>query len=113
MTLREARCRFTHCLSLLVLKAETLGYEAAFGEGMDRLTVKDPTSDHMPNSLHHLGLAQDIDLYKDGVWCTKTEDHTLLGLYWEELGVELNLPLAWGGRFNDGNHYSLQWQGRR
>jgi hypothetical protein len=30
-----------------------------------------------------------------------------LGLKWESMGG------SWGGRFNDGNHYSLEHEGRR
>lgn len=113
MTYRQARCAFTECLADLVVFARKLGYEIAFAEGMDRVTEKDPTTDHMKNSLHELGLAQDIDLYKDGVYLSKTEDHTPLGSYWEALGIARGLPLAWGGRFKDGNHYSLSWGGRK
>ena len=113
MTLRQARCAFTAALGALIAWALTQGYEVALGEGMDRVTLKDPTSDHMPKSLHNIGLAQDLDLYKDGVWLSKTEDHTPLGEWWEAYGTQHNLPLAWGGRFKDGNHYSLAWGGRR
>lgn len=113
MTLREARCQFTECLAWLVNFAVTHGYEAAFAEGMDRRTEKDPTSDHMKNSLHDIGLAQDIDLYKNGTYLAKTEDHRELGEAWEAEGQKRGLPLAWGGRFSDGNHYSLTWQGRK
>jgi len=114
MTLREARCLFTRCLADLIYWATSHGYEVAFAEGMDRLTPTDPTSDHMAGSLHHLGLAQDIDLYRAGKWCERTEDHLPLGVYWEELGAERNIPLTWGGRFRkpDGNHYSFTWGGR-
>lgn len=113
MTLREARCKFTQAIALLITYAISLGYEVAIDEALDRLTVKDPTSDHMPNSLHHIGLAADLNLYLDGKWLDKTDHHLLLGTWWERLGVTLDLPLTWGGRFNDGNHYSLGWEGRK
>ena len=60
-------------------------------------------------------LAIDLDLFKDGegfemgckVYLTKTEDHRKLGEFWESLH-----PLCrWGGRFGDGNHYSLEHGG--
>lgn len=113
MTYREARCRFTEALAELVLHARDLGYELAFAEGMDRVTEKDPVTDHMKGSLHELGLAQDIDLYQDGKYLSQTEDHTALGEWWEAFGHNHGLPLAWGGRFKDGNHYSLAWQGKK
>lgn len=115
LTLRTARCAFALAVANLVLYAASNGYSAALAEGMDRKTIKDPTTDHMSGSLHEIGLAQDIDLYDtNGVYLTKTEDHAFLGDWWEEYGVEHGLPLAWGGHFKqaDGNHYSMRWLGR-
>jgi hypothetical protein len=85
----------------------------ALDEATERLTAKDPTSDHMPNSLHHIGLAADLNLYWEGKYLSRSVDHRELGEWWEKLGDTLGLPLCWGGRFNDGNHYSLEWQGRK
>lgn len=112
MTLREARCAFTRHLATLVLRAGDLGYEVAFDEVTERLTEKDPTSDHMPGSLHHHGLAGDLLVYKDGKYLTSTDEYTALGELWEQMGRESGLPLTWGGRFRDGNHFSLKWNGR-
>lgn len=113
MTLRVARCRFTSALARLLLYAESQGYEVALDEVTERLTAKDPTSDHRPGSLHHSGLAADILLYKDGVYLTDTNAYRFLGEWWEQHGKEQNLPLAWGGHFQDGNHFSLAWGGRK
>jgi len=113
MTLREARCQFTECLAKLILYARSLGYEVAFDEVTERLTEKDKTSDHMPGSLHHLGLAADLLLYLAGKYLTQTIDYQFLGEWWENLGKQLGLPLAWGGRFKDGNHFSLAWEGKK
>lgn len=113
MRLREARCLFTRALAELILWACERGYEVALDEATERLTDKDPTSDHMPNSLHHVGLAADLNLYREGRWLSTTEDHAPLGEWWEQRGRELGLPLAWGGRFKDGNHYSMEWKGRK
>lgn len=113
MTLREARCAFSRSLATLILHAYEQGYEAAFDEVTDRVTAKDPTTDHMKGSLHELGLAADILLYKGGVYLTKTEDYQQLGEWWEAYGKEQGLPLAWGGRFKDGNHFSLAWGGKK
>jgi len=60
-------------------------------------------------SVHKLKLANDINLFKDGMYLTKTEDHKVFGEYWESLH-----PLCrWGGRWNDGNHYSLEHEGKK
>ena len=121
MTLRAARCAFTVAIAALITHALSLGYEIALAEGMDRITAKDPTTDHKKNSNHEIGLAQDCDLYQDGLYLMDTKDHERLGAFWEEYGVEHGLPLVWGGNFPphadgtsgaDGNHYSLRWQGR-
>lgn len=58
-------------------------------------------------SCHKLKLAVDLNLFKDGKYLTKTEDHEIFGVFWEKLH-----PLArWGGRFQDGNHYSFTHNG--
>lgn len=110
MTLREARVAFTTCVAKLILFVDTIdGLECALDEGLDRRTAKDPTSDHMKNSLHDIGLAQDVVLYRDGQWVSDTGGYQQLGTYWETLH-----PLArWGGRFKDGNHFSFEWEGRK
>jgi len=59
------------------------------------------------NSCHKLKIAIDLNLFKDGQFLTTTEDHKLIGEWWEK-----QHPLCrWGGRFNDGNHYSLEHEG--
>lgn len=110
LSLRQARCEFTRLVARLIDKAILLGKVPALDEGMERLTPKDPTSDHMKNSCHHVGLALDLILYDQaGNYLTKTEDYRRLGEWWETLH-----PLArWGGRFNDGNHFSFEWEGRK
>jgi hypothetical protein len=111
MTLRQARCAFAPCIASLIQKAVALGFECALDEGMDRLTTKDPTSDHMRNSVHNVGLAQDLLLYRDGTYLTRTEDYQPLGEWWETQ----HTLARWGGRFShrDGNHFSFEWEGRR
>jgi hypothetical protein len=59
-------------------------------------------------SLHELKLAVDLLLFKDGVYLTQTEDYREAGEYWE-----LTFGGAWGGRFNDGNHFSFPHGGKK
>jgi hypothetical protein len=113
LSLREARCGFSLALAYLIIYANARGYQIAIDEVRDAITKKDPTTDHMKGSLHELGLAADLNLYLDGLWLPETADHKFLGEHWEEIGLHLGLPLCWGGRFNDGNHYSLAWNGRK
>lgn len=60
-------------------------------------------------SMHKSKCAADLNLFKDGKYLNKTEDHLESGRKWES-----RHPLCcWGGRFNDGNHYSLTHDGRK
>jgi len=63
---------------------------------------------HREGSMHYVKLAADLNLFKDGEYLTETEDHRESGEKWESRH-EL---CRWGGRFNDGNHYSLTHWGR-
>jgi hypothetical protein len=79
-----------------------------FAEGYIALIGKDGLK-HMKNSLHFDGLAMDIDLFKDGWYLENTEDHRQFGEWWEALHPDCR----WGGRFEDGNHYSITYQGKK
>ena len=99
-TLSQKQSRFVLMVSRLIQFAYTKGYELTFGDAY----AKDG---HKPKSLHYIRLAVDFNLFKDGKFLDKTEDHSELGAYWESIGG------AWGGRFQDGNHYSLEHEGRK
>lgn len=103
MTLRQKQSKFTSMVARLILHAETLGYEVTFGEAY---RMPDATHGH-PKSLHKSRLAIDLNLFKNGRYLRSTKAHEPLGLYWESIGG------SWGGRFEDGNHYSLEHQGRK
>lgn len=66
----------------------------------------------IPNSLHLLKLAIDLQLFVNGAYQKDTEAYKALGTYWKTLH-----PLArWGGDFTsrpDGNHFSLEHMGVR
>lgn len=59
------------------------------------------------NSTHTLQLAIDLNLFKDGKYLSQTEDHRKFGELWESYDADCR----WGGRFRDGNHYSIEHQG--
>ena len=94
MTLRQRQSKFAHMVALLILHAEQLGYEVTFGDAWAK-------TGHKINSFHYARLAIDLNLFKKGRYLTSTVSHTPLGEYWESIGG------SWGGRFEDGNHYSL------
>jgi len=98
MGLNNKQFKFTRMVALLIQRATDLGYELTFGDAYAQ-------TGHMINSLHYKRLAVDFNLFKDGVYLTTTKDHEPLGEFWEAMGG------TWGGRFNDGNHYSLAHDG--
>jgi len=101
MSLREKQSKFCRMTALLILHAEQLGYELTYGDA-----YRDPRVDYgHKNSNHRQRLAVDFNLFRDGQYLTKTEDYEPLGIYWESIGG------SWGGRFDDGNHFSLQHNG--
>lgn len=113
-TLRQKRCRFTRDLAALINHAIFLGYEVAINEAYRPPAMARINADlgkGTMNSLHIDGLAADLNLYKDGKYLDKTEDHRALGEWWEMLGKDYR----WGGRFKrpDGNHYSITPDGVR
>ena len=113
MTLGELQRRLPPMVAKLIEYAYSQGYELTLGDA-----YRDPRvhGEHgvkhgygAAYSNHKQRLAVDFNLFKDGKYLTDTEDYTPLGLFWESLGG------SWGGRFanRDGNHFSLEWQGRK
>jgi len=102
-TLGQRQEKFSEMVMLLLIMAHEMGYRVRLGHAMRCASCRAGHKD----SLHKLKLAIDINLFKDGKFLTATEDHRQLGEYWEGLGG------SWGGRFFDGNHYSLEWQGMK
>jgi len=88
-------------VALLVLHAEQLGYEVTYGDAFRSPRVRYG----LKTSLHRSRLAVDLNLFKGGRYLSSTKAHEPLGLYWESIGG------TWGGRFDDGNHYSLEHRG--
>lgn len=117
MRLGSKQKMFTRMISELILWAYDQGYEMTEGDAYrdPRVFGKSGISDGYgkANSNHKLRLARDLNLFKNGVYLTKTSDHEPIGIKWEEMGVEEGVPTAWGGRFNDGNHYSMEHNGRK
>jgi len=111
MSLGNEQRRFTRMVADLILFTYEQGYEATLGDAYRDPRVFGPLGIRRgygrAESNHKRRLAIDLNLFKDGKWLTKTEDHRPIGEYWESLGG------SWGGRFNDGNHYSLEWRGHR
>ena len=110
MTLGEKQRKFTRMVADLIVWAYANGYELTFAEAYrtpEQAALNAKAGKGISTSLHLDRLAVDFNLFKDGAYLTATDDHKPLGEYWESIGG------SWGGRFNDGNHYSLEYDGRR
>lgn len=95
----------------LIDKALELGYDITLGDGFRDPRVFGDIGVKIgyghAKSCHKLRLAIDLNLFKDGKFLEGTEAHKPLGEYWESQGG------TWGGRFQDGNHYSLEHEGMK
>jgi len=111
VTLLEKQFLMTRCLADLLEFAHARGYAFTLGDAYrDPRAFGEIGEEKLYShaySNHKRRLAIDLNLFKDGEYLTETKDHEPLGLYWESLH-----PLcAWGGHFNDGNHYAIQHEG--
>ena len=102
MTLRQKQSKFVRMIADLIVFAYNNGYELTWGDAY----VSTRTG-HMKGSLHYDGLAVDLNVFKGGEYLLVGEEFTILGEYWESIGG------TWGGRFEDGNHFSLAHGGRK
>lgn len=109
-TLGQKQERFARLFAELILHAFSLGYTVRIGE-VERSKAQAQSNAAsgrgIANSLHLIRLAGDLHLFKDGKYLADTESHRQLGEWWEERGG------SWGGRFGDGNHYSIAHEGRK
>jgi hypothetical protein len=105
MRLQEAQQLFCLNIAKLVIWAYEQGYKLTFGESYD-----DDGVGHMKHSNHYIRLAQDLNLFKDGEYLKDSSDYRRLGVAWKTFH-SLN---RWGGDFKspDGNHFSMEWEGR-
>jgi hypothetical protein len=113
--LQTLHTKFT---ALLIVYAISMGYEVGWGEALRKQEQADANASAgigIKNSLHLLGLAVDLKLFRDGFYLTDSKSYAQLGEYWKSLD-----PLCcWGGDFKDkdgnpkpdGDHFSITYQG--
>lgn len=113
MTLGQKQELFMRLLPVLIDKAHDLGFEIRGGDLFRDPRVHGAMGEKVgysaANSCHKLKLAIDLLLFRDGVYLTDTEDYRELGEWWEQVH-ELT---CWGGRFSDGNHFSITHEGSK
>lgn len=116
MTLLQKQFAFAELLPFLLAEAKRLGYQYKLGEAYrspEEAARLAKLGKGIKNSLHSIGLAIDIHLFRDGKYLTDTESHRALGTYWETLSAGKDFVTAWGGHFGDGNHYSIMHGNRK
>lgn len=104
VTLSQKQRDFPLMVAALVTWAYEQGFEITFGEAYrtpEQAALNAKAGKGIAGSLHTMRLAIDLNLFIEGVYQTTTEAHRPLGEKWESMGG------SWGGRFGDGNHYSL------
>lgn len=105
MTLREKQSQFALMAARLILQADAMGYAVTLGDAYRDPRLHGPVGVKKgygaARSFHKQRLAIDLNLFKDGQYLDGTEAHRPLGEWWERQGG------TWGGRWRDGNHYSL------
>ena len=111
MTLRKTQVEFTRLTARLIDYIFSRGYECTYGDAFRDERVHGAFGTKLgyghPKSGHKKRLALDLNLFKNGEYLEGTDAHRPIGEWWEK-----QHPLArWGGRFNDGNHYSFEWEG--
>ena len=109
LTLGQAQKLFAKMVPRLIDKAHELGFEVTLGDA-----YRDPRVFGSMEagkgygktvSAHKQRLAIDLNLFHGETFLSDSEAHRPLGEWWESQGG------TWGGRFNDGNHYSLKYRG--
>ena len=138
-TLSRKQQRFTRLIAQLIGEANVRGYALTFGEayrsdeqaeinalgGDKRWALCLSLQPQFPalaaainnngkhggisKSLHRKRLAVDFNVFKNGELLTDGSQFEDLGVYWEGLSPDCR----WGGRFKDGNHFSLEHEGIR
>jgi hypothetical protein len=136
--LGQLQREFSSCLSALYAKILADGFEFTLGEGyrtpeqaeinalrlIDRksvasllgekfpslaLAISNSTSAGIKNSVHRDRLAQDLNLFKGGIWLTHSTDYAPFGAWW----VKQHPQARYGGDFSDFDHFSFEYNGVR
>jgi hypothetical protein len=115
MTLGQKQRIFTRLVGVLIEWTYQNGYELTFSEAYrtpEQAAIYAKQGKGIKNSLHTKRLAIDLNLFKNGVYLTRSEDYLPLGMVWEQMSGP-GYQCCWGGRFKrpDGNHFSIEHEG--
>lgn len=111
MSLLQTQAEFARLVPRLIDKAFELGYTVTLGDAYRDPRVFGQIGTRQgyghPKSGHKQRLAIDLNLFRDGQYLEGSEAHRPLGEWWEKQ----HALARWGGRFADGNHYSMEFGG--
>lgn len=113
-TLSQKQRRFARAVPRLLDFIHSLpGHEATLGDAFRDPRVFGVIGVSLgyghASSAHKNKLALDINLFINDVFQEGTEAHRVIGEWWEKQYSDCR----WGGRFQDGNHYSIEHNGFR
>lgn len=106
MSLRENQELFAKNVGLLIGFIFAQGYTCTLGEAYRTQEQADWYAEKgigSKNSLHRIRMAIDLNIFKDGVFLTESDDYEFAGTYW----YTLHPDNTWGGAGGDGNHFSM------
>ena len=116
MTLRQKQSRFVVLVAQLIEQADLhMGVELTFGDAYrspEEAARLAKAGKGIKTSLHCQRLAIDFNLFIGGVFQTSSEAFKPLGEWWERQSTT-DYTCCWGGRFKDGNHFSIEHNGRK
>lgn len=105
MTIGDKQKKFTLMLASLIAYLYEQGYELSLGRGRVSPAANAADGGHK-KSLHLLGLAQDLNIFKDGVYLRDGTGHDIGHDYWDSIGGAERIK-------GDLNHYSYPHGGMR
>jgi hypothetical protein len=121
MRLIDKQKTFSRLLARLITEAYSRGYEVTLGEAYRPPEVARFYAERAASgaggpaiaaSLHSDRLAADLNLFRDGRYLRRSDEYRELGELWESYSTD-QYECAWGGRFGDGNHFSIAHGERR
>lgn len=109
-TLGQLQREFSLCLAKLILHIYDSGYQVSMAEGYVADTDRkdgDYDGPHRHDGGHYKRIAQDLNVFKDGVWLSKGTEPIWrqLGKFWEAIHPDARWDPT------DPNHFGLKHKG--
>lgn len=115
MTFRQKQSVFAELVGRLLTKAYQMGFEVTLGEAYrppETAELYAKQGRGISNSNHCKKLAIDLNVFKDGRYLRRSDEIEPLGEWWERQSFTHSsgrkVECCWGGRFDDGGHFSLK-----